>query len=195
MPHLRAHLEALKGEHKCKICNIGFTHRADLDRHRASVDFFGYCGFPFHHAKQCTGHHPPPPRHNEQALSDRDSVQLFAQLRNWEHAQLRAYISEVQDLLSKRSSRTSTCYSVEALFRNSRDSFASVALSINTCDSAPCDGDMKRGIGGLQQRLRMMSLKNTTSNAPNLKSSTPVTKPKPQQALVTSKTHELSSLV
>ena len=165
LTHLRQHLDMFKGELHCQTCKIGFVHKADLDNHQNSANVLGHCGFTFDHQNSCTGHHPPVRNRVDAELTDRDTFRLCTQLRHWEQSQLRAYIEDIQDLVSTRSSRVSNCYSVEALMRRSRDSFSSFAISVNTHGSAPCDvpSNGKTDVRGLQQRLRRMSLKNSTT--------------------------------
>ncbi|KAK5122537.1 hypothetical protein LTR85_003800 [Meristemomyces frigidus] len=183
LAHLRQHLDMFRGDksNTCVTCKIGFVHKADLDRHILSANIVRHCGFGFDHKDACTGHHRPERDHPTAELSDSDRFRLCVQLRDWEQSQLRAYMVDVEEVLAKRNARASACYSVEALFRRSRSSFSSFAISVNTFGSAPCDtaqrGHMgqidveglrahkgQMDIGGLKQRLKMMSLKDSTSH-------------------------------
>lgn len=180
LAHLRQHLDMFRGDRSstCVTCKIGFVHKADLDRHLLSANIVRHCGFSFDHKHACTGHHRPQKDHLIAEVSDADRFRLCVQLRDWEQSQLRAYIAEVEEVVAKRNARASACYSIEALFRRSRSSFSSVAVSVNTFGSAPCDVAQKghmganglttqkapMDIGGLKQRLKMMSLKDSTSH-------------------------------
>ncbi|TKA81084.1 hypothetical protein B0A55_02545 [Friedmanniomyces simplex] len=166
MTHLRQHLDALRGRqpHVCRACNTGFVHKADLDKHENSVKLHAHCGFQFDHLRPCTGHHPPSEVVPDVLFTDRDSFRLCEQLRQWEFWQLRLYIEEIKRLVAKRNCETSTTYSIEALFKKSRESTSSFAISVNTYGSAPCDraAGGQLDIGGLKHRMKMMSLKSST---------------------------------
>ncbi|KAK4542867.1 hypothetical protein LTR36_006056 [Oleoguttula mirabilis] len=178
LPHLRQHLDMFRGKHTCVTCNIGFVHKADLEKHILSANIVRHCGFSFDHKDPCTGHHVPERDHLGAQLSDADRFRLCVQLGHWEQAQLRAYIVNVNELITRRNSRASASYSIEALFRRSRSSFSSFAVSVNTFGSAPCDVAQRGGmdingpralkgsmdIGGLKHRLKMMSLRDSTSH-------------------------------
>lgn len=165
LPHLRRHLDSFSSEWPCKICKISFVHKEDLNRHQVDAEVLGNCGFKFGHTSICTGHHPPKQDDSNTDLSDWDRFRLCVQLRGWEQQQLRVYMANIRDLIAIRNARTSQAYSIEALFKRSRDSFSSFAISVKTLGSAPCDEtfDGKRDIGGLQHRMRMMSIKGSTS--------------------------------
>ncbi|KAK4901237.1 hypothetical protein LTR27_001794 [Elasticomyces elasticus] len=164
MSHLREHMDAIRGDplHICHICNVGFVHKADLDKHKNSANLLSHCGFEFHHHQPCTGHHPPEVVSNL-AFTDRDSFRLCEQLRHWEFGQLRAYIETINQLVARSNCETGTTYSVEALVKKNRGSMSSYAISVNTYGSAPCDRDTngQLDIGGLRHRLKMMSLKGS----------------------------------
>ncbi|KAK5722682.1 hypothetical protein LTR15_005914 [Elasticomyces elasticus] len=164
MSHLREHMDAIRGDplHICHICNVGFVHKADLDKHKNSANFLSHCGFKFQHHQPCTGHHPPEVVSNL-AFTDRDSFRLCEQLRHWEFGQLRAYIETINQLVARSNCETGTTYSVEALVKKNRGSMSSYAISVNTYGSAPCDRDTngQLDIGGLRHRLKMMSLKGS----------------------------------
>lgn len=155
--HLRKHLEELKGEYRCHECFIGFVHKEDLDRHKQAAAK-GNCGFNFPHVRPCTGHHPPTTSAWVNNIPDSDSFRLCNKLRHWEQSQLSAYVSEVNSLIASRKERKFERWSVGQVIRDSRSSFR---VSVNTYASAPCDADDdgKHDIGGLQQRLRQMTLK------------------------------------
>lgn len=157
--HLRRHLEELKGEFRCHECFIGFVHKEDLERHKQAAAQ-GNCGFNFPHVRPCTGHHPPTSSSSAWVnnIPDSDSFRLCNKLRHWEQSQLSAYVSEVNSLIASRKERKFERWSVGEIMRASRNSFR---VSVNTYASAPCDVDEdgKHDIGGLQQRLRQMSLK------------------------------------
>ncbi|KAK0928292.1 hypothetical protein LTR29_017414 [Friedmanniomyces endolithicus] len=167
MTHLRQHLDALRGSqpHVCHTCHTGFVHRADLDKHENSVKLHAHCGFQFDHLRPCTGHHPPPEIVPDALFTDRDSFRLCEQLRHWEFWQLRLYIEEIKRFTMKRNCETGTTYSIEALFKKSRESMSSFAISVNTYGSAPCDRGAggQLDIGGLKHRMKMMSLKSSTT--------------------------------
>ena len=167
MIHLRQHLDALRGRqpHMCQPCDTGFVHRADLDKHQNSVKLHAHCGFQFDHLRPCTGHHPPSETIPDALFTDRDSFRLCEQLRHWEFWQLRLYIEEIKRLTIKRNCETGTTYSIEALFKKSRESMSSFAISVNTYGSAPCDrvAGGQLDIGGLKHRMKMMSLKSSTT--------------------------------
>ncbi|KXS96814.1 hypothetical protein AC578_8307 [Pseudocercospora eumusae] len=172
LDHLQLHLETFKGKHKCKKCQVGFDHEADLQKHLDSAAR-GHCGFNFEHIAPCTGHHPPSKEAEEGRLSDPDCFRLWHQLRNWEQAQLQAYIAEINDLMAARDNHRKNRWSVEALFRNTKrnssHSFSSFALSVNTYASAPCDetnGDMD--INGLQKRMKKLSIKHVGANVKHM---------------------------
>lgn len=158
--HLRRHLEEFKGEFRCHECFIGFVHKEDLVSHLNSAAN-GHCGFNFPHVKPCTGHHPPSNTPWTDNIPDSDSFRLCNKLRHWEQSQLHAYVSEINNLVAARKNRKFERWSVGHIMRGSRNSFRSMAISVNTYASAPCDVDEedKHDIGGLQQRLRQMSLK------------------------------------
>ena len=163
LPHLRDHLDTLQGQHEltCVYCKISFVHKEDFTRHHINATIVGDCGFRFIHKTPCTGHHRPPAR-NDTMFSDSDHFRLCVQLRHWEQAQLQAYITEIERLAAKQSARVSTCYSLEALFRRSKSSLSSLAVSVNTHASAPCDAvNGQTDVRGLQGRLKMMSLKGS----------------------------------
>ncbi|KXT11202.1 hypothetical protein AC579_10010 [Pseudocercospora musae] len=172
LDHLQQHLETFKGKHKCKKCQVGFDHEEDLQKHLDSAAR-GHCGFNFAHLAPCTGHHPPSKEGEEGRLSDPDCFRLWHQLRNWEQAQLQAYIAEINDLMAARDNHRKNRWSVDALFRNSKrnssHSFSSFAISVNTCASAPCDesnGDMD--ITGLQKRMKKLSIKHVGANVKHM---------------------------
>ena len=162
IPHLRQHMDTFRGTHFCSDCQIGFVHGQDLERHRKSAEK-GHCGFSFTHDTPCNGHHPPE-EHSEGGLSDRDRFQLCNQLRHWEQSQLRTYITDINNLVSSRTEKDIDSYSIEALIRQSRNSFGSFAVSVNTHATAPCDQteDGKWDIGGLQRRLKLMSVRDAS---------------------------------
>lgn len=171
LDHLRTHLESFKGNHKCKKCRIGFDHEEDLQKHLDAAKR-GHCGFKFPHSQPCTGHHPPTRTENLQRLPDSDCARLTYQLRNWEHAQLQAYISQINQLVSDRHKRSQNRWSAEALMRSKRESttsFRSFAVSINSYASAPCDTPTngKMDIDGLQKRLKNMSIREVGSSVKN----------------------------
>lgn len=163
LKHLRRHLDELKGEFRCHECFIGFVHKEDLVRHQQCAAE-GNCGFNFPHLQPCTGHHPP---NTSTAwidnIPDADTFRLCTKLRHWEQSQLRAYVSEVNSLIAARKNPRFERWSVGHIMRQSRSSFR---VSVNTYASAPCDVDEegKHDIGGLQQRLRQMSLKKTATS-------------------------------
>ncbi|KAK1813973.1 hypothetical protein LTR12_011647 [Friedmanniomyces endolithicus] len=167
MTHLRQHLDALRGSqpHMCHTCHTGFVHRADLDKHENSVKLHAHCGFQFDHLRPCTGHHPPSEIVPDALFTDRDSFRLCEQLRHWELWQLRLYIEEIKRFTMNRNCETGTTYSIEALFKKSRESMSSFAISVNTYGSAPCDKGAggQLDIGGLKHRMKMMSLKSSTT--------------------------------
>ncbi|KAK0836352.1 hypothetical protein LTR03_013762 [Friedmanniomyces endolithicus] len=167
MTHLRQHLDALRGSqpHMCHTCHTGFVHRADLDKHENSVKLHAHCGFQFDHLRPCTGHHPPSEIVPDALFTDRDSFRPCEQLRHWELWQLRLYIEEIKRFTMNRNCETGTTYSIEALFKKSRESMSSFAISVNTYGSAPCDKGAggQLDIGGLKHRMKMMSLKSSTT--------------------------------
>lgn len=166
--HLRQHLNTLRDENAnwCKECQVGFVHKNDLDKHRMNADLMGHCSFRFDHKRICRGHHPPRDDPPGFELTDRDRFLLCKELREWEFAQLRAYIAEINVLVEKHNSaRASTSYSIEELFRKerSRDSISSYAISVNTYGSAPCDRvDGQLDVKGIGHRMKMLSLKSST---------------------------------
>ena len=171
LDHLKTHLESFKGNHKCKKCQIGFDHEEDLQKHLDAAKK-GHCGFKFEHSQPCTGHHPPIRTNNFERLPDSDCARLTYQLRNWEHAQLQAYISQINQLVADRHKRSQNRWSAEALMRSNRNSitsFRSFAVSVNTYASAPCDtganGEMD--LSGLQKRLKNMSIREVGSSVKN----------------------------
>lgn len=171
LDHLKTHLESFKGNHKCKKCQIGFDHEEDLQKHLDAAKK-GHCGFKFPHSQPCTGHHPPIRTNNFERLPDSDCARLTYQLRNWEHAQLQAYISQINQLVADRHKRSHNRWSAEALMRSNRNSitsFRSFAVSVNTYASAPCDtganGEMD--LSGLQKRLKNMSIREVGSSVKN----------------------------
>jgi hypothetical protein len=104
-------------------------------------------------------------------VPDSDCFRLCTKLRHWEQSQLQAYLSEINDLIAARKSRKLERWSVGALMRGSRQSFRSLAISVNTYASAPVDvpTDSDRyDIGGLQARLRQMSLRNAGTSMKNI---------------------------
>ncbi|KAI5367496.1 Putative Zinc finger C2H2-type, ankyrin repeat-containing domain superfamily [Septoria linicola] len=171
LEHLQTHLDSFKGNYKCKKCQIGFDHEEDLQKHLDSAKR-GKCGFNFPHSQPCTGHHPPPARTDNMAyLHDSDCARLTYQLRNWEQAQLQAYISQINQLVANRQKRSKSRWSAEALVRSKRNSvtsFRSSAVSVNTYASAPCDtSNGKMDIDGLQKRLKNMSMRDVGSSVKN----------------------------
>ncbi|EGP90840.1 unnamed protein product [Zymoseptoria tritici ST99CH_1A5] len=170
LQHLRRHLDIFRGEYRCEECNIGFIHEEDLLHHQ-DASARGHCGFNFQHSEPCTGHHPYSTLAWTSTLPDSDCFRLCTKLRHWEQSQLQAYLAEINDLIASRKSRQIDRWSVGALMRGSRNSFRSLAISVNTYASAPCDvaTDSKRyDIGGLQARLRQMSLKNASTSMKNI---------------------------
>lgn len=163
LAHLRQHLDMFRGELTCRTCKVGFVHKQDLEMHQVSATVVGHCGFSFDHVHPCTGHHRPTSHGPNVELTDPDRFRLCVQMRQWEQSQLRAYMAEVNQLLAMRSSRASTSYSIEALFRRSRGSFSSFAVSVDTFGSAPCDATVggQTDVRGIKQRLRMMSFKDS----------------------------------
>ncbi|KAM3424826.1 hypothetical protein BST61_g6807 [Cercospora zeina] len=170
LDHLQTHLENFKGSHRCKKCQIGFDHEEDLQRHLDAAKK-GHCGFNFPHSQPCTGHHPPIRAEGLDRLHDSDCARLTYQLRNWEQAQLQAYISQINQLVADRQKRSKTRWSAEALMRSNRNSitsFRSFAVSVNTYASAPCDTtNGKMDIDGLQKRLKNMSIREVGSSVKN----------------------------
>lgn len=169
LEHLRKHTDSFKGKHRCRECQVKFDHEEDLIKHLDSAKK-GHCGFKFEHAQPCTGHHPPAQDGNNiNILPDSDAFRLCYQLRDWEQAQLQAYIRQINELIAARdtSGKNRNRWSVEALMkrrsaanRNSSNSYQSFAISVNTYASAPCDEeDGKMDIGGLQSRMKFLSLK------------------------------------
>jgi len=155
LSHLRRHLDDFEGLCRCNICQIDFTHEEDLQRHLQSAAK-GHCGFGFPHA--CMGHHPPSAGDRLGGLSDFDRARLCVQLRNWEQAQLQAYIAEIGELTASRQRRKPARWSDVLRGGTCRDSYSSFAISVNSHATAPCDASAgKTDIGGLQKRLQQMS--------------------------------------
>lgn len=103
--HIEVHLKNLNGQHVCEQCQIGFVHRADLDKHLQSALSDVHCGFNFEHQDACTGHHPP--GEFDEFLTDRDRAALSCQLQNWELSQLRAFMCALDDAVQARVDKTS----------------------------------------------------------------------------------------
>ena len=117
--HVDQHCLAGEGQHKCNVCWIGFTHKADLELHMLNARQ-GTCGFSFHHLEQCTGHHPP--HHGQASMSDHDRMRLSC-LQHWEQCQLQGYSAIVADVIAYVSSREDS-WSIDAAFAKSVQSLS-----------------------------------------------------------------------
>ena len=164
MSHLRRHLDVLTGSHLCADCQIEFVHSEDLEMHKAAASR-GHCAFGFPHLTDCHGHHPPSPESQMDLMSDWDGLRLCTRLRDWDQAQLHAYMASVSRLLKRRNERDTDMYSIEVLMRQSQDTLESFAISDKTLASAPCDMSIRSGtrdVRGLQRRLRIMSVRRSS---------------------------------
>ncbi|TKA31621.1 hypothetical protein B0A50_01698 [Salinomyces thailandicus] len=170
LTHLRRHLEELRGDQSCicEECQVGFANKADLAKHKVSADVKGHCGFAFEHKYPCTGHHRPAGLLCPDFV-DSDRFQLGVQLRHWEQSQLKAYMVNIETLVTEQNKRASAVYSIEQLCDGSSMRSFSCASSINTYNSAPCDGpEGHMDVGGLQKRLRLRSLKSSAKRLPQM---------------------------
>lgn len=131
--HLHAHFLEFTSQHLCGVCRIGFAHETDLRWHQRCANG-GHCGFEFKHNESCQGHHAPST--GIDSLSDNDRMRLCVGLRHWEQAQLRSYMSDVDDVLRELPPTSEDCWSVGAICRRS---LASVSIIFSRLDlnSAP----------------------------------------------------------
>ena len=93
--HLNNHFMHLESSYWCSVCEIGFTHEADLTRHLQLAEM-GDCGFAFTHTAPCGGHHPPSTSliidgSDKDHSYDNDRFNFCYRLRSWEQSQLRTY--------------------------------------------------------------------------------------------------------
>ena len=131
--HLERHFNELQGEHECEICQIGFVHAADLERHQQCARD-GHCGFDFEHSEPCAGHHPVS---GTGVLNDSDQARLCHRLRHWEQSQLQAYTNLVAEVINASApNNDSDRWSIGAFRRWSAASSVSLVSRLDT-SSAP----------------------------------------------------------
>ena len=97
--HLEVHADQFCGEVVCQVCELGFTHRRDLEMHQLCARQ-GHCGFNFRHRQPCSGHH------SFDGNSDQHRFGFALALRQWEQAQLKAYKRGVDAHLNRLSSQS-----------------------------------------------------------------------------------------
>ncbi|KAJ9623680.1 Poly [ADP-ribose] polymerase tankyrase-2 [Taxawa tesnikishii (nom. ined.)] len=98
---LRLHLERHKREHehpnhKCDECGVHFVYIKDLRYHQHTA-FTGYCGFPFDHVDECTGHH------SSSKTAQSDHRPFVDGVRVQEHWRLQRLIQQLRDVEIKRT--------------------------------------------------------------------------------------------
>lgn len=106
--HLNDHCQELESSHKCRLCQIGFTHKSDLQARLRSAKT-GNRGFMFEHKFKCTGHHPPSASQpadsrwkvgSQITTTDDDRFDFCFRLRQWESFQLTSYRDSIDIALT-----------------------------------------------------------------------------------------------
>ena len=100
LQHVREHTTWFQGRrHRYHACQVDFTHAADLLKHQRAVLSESTCGFHFPHTSgKCQGHHPPANNTRSGQLTNHDRLGFTVCLWNWEQAQLKAFMYDLDRL-------------------------------------------------------------------------------------------------